>query len=307
MQLAYIVKVHKNPAQVRRMISRLHFTGATFLIAVDKKSDLKAFQRELARLPSQIPCHWVLPAQDGAWGEIGIVKSSLQALEAALALPTGPEQIFQISGQCYPIKPISVLVDFFRSLQGKSMLQCVPLPFPAWPGGGWLRVNKYHYWLPRWLPFDQGRREFPVDVPPRTFKEWALQRILSRKFPVPRKFPAGLTPCGGHTWWSMTPALAKFILDFHRQRPDVYDFHRHTLQPDEIYFSSIVGSFPEWRAQTVDKFLHYCDWAPPIHPAVLTMAYAPILQSTDYLLARKFDATVDARILDWIDAHLLGQ
>lgn len=37
------------------------------------------------------------------------------------------------------------------------------------------------------------------------------------------------------------------------------------------------------------------------------MAYAPILQSTDYLLARKFDATVDARILDWIDAHLLGQ
>lgn len=307
MELAYIVKAHKNPAQVKRMVSRLHAEGTCFLFTIDRKAGAKPFQREMARLPSHIPCHWVLPSREGAWGGAGLVHSSLDALEMALGLPAIPAQIFQISGQCYPIKPISAIMEYFRSLQGKCLMQCLLPPIPSWPGGGWLRIQKYHYWLPSWLPFDRHRREFPLDAPPSTVKERILQRFLARRFPLPREFPAGLSPYFGHAFWSMTPAMARFILDFHARRPEVLDFHRHTLIADEIYFQSIVGSSEKWRAQVTNTRQHYCDWSKPVHPAILTMEHAEELRKTPWLMARKFDADIDSQILDWIDENLLNQ
>lgn len=306
MIIAYLVLAHKNPAQVRRLLTKLHADGVSFLLAVNIHSNFLEFKRELKKLPSHISYRFVSPRYESDWGEVGIVRASLQGLKMAMEQSPTPDYVVQISGQCYPIKPIPKIVEHFSSLHGKSIMQCIPFPFPSWPGGGWLRINKYHYHTPSWLPFSQSRREFPADVPARSLRERILNHFLKKRFPLPRVFPCGLIPCGGAQWWAMKSEMAQYILHFHKAHPEALEFHRHTLMPDEIYFSSIIGSSPEWLKTITQTHLHYCDWSKPIHPAILTMDYAPALKNLDGpIFARKFDDHVDSRILDWIDCNLL--
>lgn len=305
MKFAYLVKAHKNPAQVRRMISRFYFPGAAFYLTIDKRSDFRAFQREMRKLDSNIPCFWVSPLRDGTWSGSGLVLSSLDALKTILKQEASPQQIFQISGQCYPIKPIQRLVDYFSSLGNRFVMKCTPPPVPSWGDGGWRRLDHYHYILPRWMPFDKGWREYPEEARHQTLKSRMLNAFLKRKFPLPRIHPAYVQHYFGHAFWSLTPDAAEYVLSFHQAHPDFFRHHRYTFALDEYFFQTIVGSSAKWSQRITQTRQHYCDWSAPIRPAVLTMAHRDALQKTNCLVARKFDDTVDAKILDWIDENLL--
>lgn len=305
MKLAYIVKAHKNPPQVRRMISRLYFPGSAFYLTIDKNSDFHSFRREMRKLDSNIPCFWVCPLRDGTWSGPGLVLSSLDALQTILKQESHPQQIFQISGQCYPIKPINRLVDYFSSLGNRFVMECTPPPVPSWNDGGWRRLDRYHYVLPKWLPFDKGWREFPEESKHRTLKSRVLDGFLKWKFPLPRIHPAYVRHYFGAAFWSLTPDAAGYVLSFHQKHPDFFRHHRYTFALDEYFFQTIVGSSEKWSQCITQSRQHYCDWSPPVRPAVLTMAHRNALRETNCLLARKFDDTVDAKILDWIDDNLL--
>ena len=306
MNFAYLLKAHKNPAQVRRAILRFAFEGAHFLLTLDKYADIRAFRRELAKLPSHIPLHWITPREDGHWSGPGLVKSSLRALEYALQMHHPPQQILQISGQCYPIKPIDQLVKFFDGLGERFVMELIPPPFPSWEDGGLNRLNKYHYYLPRWLPWDKGWRTFPADHPPRTTKERVLHSWLSRRFPLPRTEPWNVPSYFGHAFWSLSNVAAAYVLDFHRRHPDVFAFHRYTFVVDEIYVQTLVGNSTYWKQQALPLHIHYCDWSKPNPPQILTMRHRDRLMQSNCLTARKFDTTVDVEILDWVDSNLLG-
>jgi hypothetical protein len=304
--LVYIILAHKNPQQLRRLVSRIARPEDPILIHVDRKIDDQPFKQALEDLSVPASIQWVRPRQDSAWGRIGLVHATLVSLRQALAIQPAPSHILQISGQCYPIKPLSEIVRFFEERPGITQTSVIPMPYPWDPEGSMYRLNKYHYWLPSWLPFDQGRREFPPHAPPVSLKEKVLNGLLALRFPLPRIFPDGLQPYGGHQWFGMAREMAEFVLDFHDRRPDLMRFHKHTWMPDEIYLSSIIGSFPEWRKRTTGKCIQYSDWSKPVHPAILTMEYTETLRNCpNNLFARKFDPDVDAEILDWIDENLL--
>jgi len=305
MKFAFIVKAHKNPAQVRRMIARFHFPGASFYLTIDKNSDFRAFQQEIRKLDSNIPCFWVRPLRDGTWSGPGLVLSSLDALKTILEQGERPRQIFQVSGQCYPIKPLEQFVEFFSSLGNRFVMGCTPPPYPSWQDGGWRRLDHYHYILPKWLPFDKGWREYPDESQRRSLKSMVLNAWLKSRFPLPRIHPSYVRHYFGHAFWSLTPEAAEYVLSFHQAHPDFFRHHRHTFALDEYFFQTIVGSSEKWSQLITQSRQHYCDWNAPVRPAVLTMAHRDALRKTECLVARKFDDTVDSEILDWIDDNLI--
>lgn len=305
MNFAFIVKAHKNPMQVRRMITRFFFPGSTFYLTIDKNSDFFTFQKEMEKLDPKIPYVWVTPLRNGTWSGPGLVLSSLDALRTILMQDSRPQQIFQISGQCYPIKPIHQLVDYFSSLGNRFVMECIPPPVPSWRDGGWRRLDHYHYILPSWMPFDKGWREYPEEFEHRTIKSRILNAILKRRFPLPRIHPAYVQHYFGHAFWSLTSDAAEYVLSFHQKHPDFFRHHRYTFALDEYFFQTVVGSSEKWRQCITQSRQHYCDWNAPVRPAVLTMAHRDALRQTNCLVARKFDDTIDANILDWIDEKLL--
>ncbi len=90
---------------------------------------------------------------------------------------------------------------------------------------------------------------------------------------------------------------------FVRRNPRFVRFFEHALLPDELFFQTIVMNSPLVET-VVDDHLRYIDWSVDPGPAVLRAADFDTLIASGSLLARKFDDTVDATILDLLDAHI---
>jgi hypothetical protein len=123
---------------------------------------------------------------------------------------------------------------------------------------------------------------------------------------IRRSLPGRLEPYQGGQYWSVTRSCAEHVLRSVDERPRLARFFRHTGVPDELFFQTIVMNSP-LAAEIVNRDLRYERWDEgDDHPAVLTTADLPALRASPAFFAKKFDTSVDERVLDQIDSELLG-
>jgi hypothetical protein len=86
----------------------------------------------------------------------------------------------------------------------------------------------------------------------------------------------------------------------------VLRFFRFADVAEELMFHTVLLSSP-LRDSVVNDDLRYIVWKPGVsHPELLTAADLPELERSGDFFGRKFDAAVDAAVLDEIDQRLLG-
>jgi hypothetical protein len=74
---------------------------------------------------------------------------------------------------------------------------------------------------------------------------------------------------------------------------------------EESYFQCVLANAPQLKLHNCDY--RYVDWsANEAHPKTLTMEDLPSLVASPCHFARKFDAGVDARVLNSLDAQHLA-
>jgi hypothetical protein len=80
----------------------------------------------------------------------------------------------------------------------------------------------------------------------------------------------------------------------------VVRFFERAYIPDELFFQTILMS--STVAETVvDSNVRYLDWSRRPAPAILGVGDLEAMLASGALFARKFDITVDAKILDLLD------
>ncbi len=81
-------------------------------------------------------------------------------------------------------------------------------------------------------------------------------------------------------------------------------FFKHTRVPDEVFFHSILlNAFDS--DEIVNDDLFYIDWTEhKSSPTTLTTTHLTQIKKSQDLFARKFDITMDSKILDLIDSQL---
>ena len=76
--------------------------------------------------------------------------------------------------------------------------------------------------------------------------------------------------------------------------------YRGTIAPSESFFATVLMNDPDLKVSGDDR--RYVRFAPgAANPDVLTSADLPELLASGAQFARKFDADVDARVLDALD------
>lgn len=276
--LAYIVSAYKNLEQVARLAERLVTERSVVYVHVDKKTDDAAYRRlertlestSRLRLLERHVCHW---------GGFGHVRATLKGLEALLASGDDFEHVVLLTGQDYPIKPIVQIERFFAGHRGTSFMAHSQLPSPWWSPRGGLDRIEYRHW--RW-------------------------RDRHVRLPWKRRFPADVKPHGGGAYWNLSRLCVEHVMRFVESRPDVVDFFRHVDIPDEVFFQTVIMS-SDLAGSVVNDNLRYIDWTRGPRPALLEARDLPALRASPKLFARKFDVFHDARILDLIDAEILGE
>lgn len=278
-RIAYILPVHREPAQVARLIRRLATPDACFVVHVDRRADPSVYVG-IAAETSDLPVEFVVPHRC-YWGGFGVVRAALKGIHHLVSEDVDFDYAVLLSGQDYPLCPAEAIEGFFMRAGGSSYMDAFPLPRPdGWGSrGGMDRIEDWHL---------------------------IRRRALHLRPPRARTLPAGLLPFGGGRGWSFARPVAEYVDRFAQDNPHVSRFFEHVLHPSEVFFQAVVMS-SALADTVVPDSLHYIRWeGGAASPAILRVTDLDTVLGSGMLFARKFDAAVDADILDLLDARAVS-
>lgn len=290
MKAAYILLAHKNPAQVKRLIERLNNQPCEIFLHLDLGMPAARHQEFLDSLQGIANIH-LLHRHFTNWGSIRLVLATLEGVRAVLSDAPDCEYALLISGQDYPIQPLTRLYDFLERSQGNSYLEYSPLPNPIWRDhGGWDRINSWHY-------------DFAIRN--NLLRVWVKNKVnhLLNILRPKRKFLPGYQPFGGAQWWCLQRRCLEHVIHTVRCRPDILRYFSAVRIPDELFFHTLLLNSP-LRQSIINRKLTYVDWDGPPYPRVLRSDDLPSLTASDCFFARKFDMTVDIKVMESLASTL---
>jgi hypothetical protein len=289
MLLAVIVLAYNHPEQLATLLGVLHHPQTRLYLHVDRRKQLMPFADAVGNLDVSL-----LPRHRSRWGSAECVDAALEGLRAAYT--DRCDYFVLISGQDFPLRPISEIVTFFEASGERSYLLQTPINQVPHRYHGRDRTDFYTYTV-------MGRRETCIprgeDISYFNWKGRTLNtalRIVSAPR-GPRRFPVYAKPYTGHTWWNVSRRAVSYVFDFLTSHPDYRRYHQHTRIPEEIFFTSILAG-ADYEGELANDSLRYVRWGEQLSPLTLTVDDLPDMLGSGKLFARKFDSTVDETVLD---------
>ncbi len=278
MRIACIIMAHKEPQQVERLIKKLSSLPADFYIHIDKKINAQPFEY-LGGLGN---VHFIQQRVRVRWASWSFLNAIIQSLKEVALTRLPYDFMTLMSGQDYPVKPLSEFQAVLEKSAGKNFI-CFETGSDWW-NHAITRVSQYHF-----TNFDfRGR--------------YRIQFFLNAFLPA-RKFPLPYKLYGGPRAMCMTinMACAAYIVDFIEKDKKLRRFIRFTWGPDEYVIPTLIMN-SSFKDSVVNDNFYYIDWSGGgPNPRILTEEDYDKLASTDKLMARKFDIRVDETILNRLD------
>lgn len=291
-KIAYIIYAHHKPLQLARLVEKLAHPSTDFYIHIDKKSDIKSFQRFL---DSQDNIFWVNQVKAN-WASIGMVDAMINSFKAVLNSGISYEHIALTTGQDYPIKSPAYLRNFYLNNAEK------------------IYMDNWSFQAEHWKEEQFRLFTYTLKYKGRIYKYPGQQRkgllntliycwLKLRHWLKPRRLPYQMEHFAGLAYWSAPPHVFTYILNYLQEHPDFYRFHRNSFAPDEMLFHTILLNSPEFiRDNIVNDGQHFTYWkeATASHPELLTMEHIDLVEESSQLWGRKFDIE-KSEILDYLD------
>lgn len=315
MKICYIILAHKNPKQVSRLVNRLTEPWTTFYIHIDANKEIQPFK---INIPNRNKVVFLEGKERmaGIWGDIGIVKATLNAMRKCTQ-ENKPDIFILLSGQDYPLKNNQDIYEYFNKNVKVNFIDQYPMPMKMWEGGGLKRINRYKInksqirghitFLPSIFDRDFYSLETAgkINFLRKTGRFKQLFKVLKK-----RKFPSYLKPFGGSVYFALPVKTVEDIIKFVDTHPDYLTYHHYTLSADEIFFHSIIGYLNAKKNIKIEPSLTYVNWKKKNGPPPLIFELEDFEElktvSEKFLFARKFDEKIDKTVLDKIDEQLLN-
>ena len=282
MRIAFLIMAHKDPLQIERLLKKFEHTAFHFYIHLDKKTRMKEF----SHLDSLGQVHFISKRVKVRWASYSFVDALLNSFMEILDSGINYDYISVMSGQDYPIKPVSEIYSFLENNKGKNFI-CYEDPQGAWWKEAITRVTKYHF--------------TNYDFKGRYRLQYLLNLIMpDRKFPLPYELYGGpRAMC-----MTLTTDCARYVLVFINSNRKLRQFTKFTWGPDEFLIPTLIMN-SGFRSSVENNNFYYIDWSRGgSNPKTLTVEDFDVLAKSDKFLARKFDMGEDVRILDLLDGIL---
>lgn len=281
---------HKDAAHVCRL-ARYFSEDCDVYIHYDKRSTLD--DADLSALRSMPQVREVLRTHAVNWGGTSVLECELHLLEVAVH-NSDAGYFHLISGQDYPIRPLSEFLRYFEANEGMEFLQYAHLPHKRWEDNSFRRLEYYY-------PYDWAEG---MENPRR----WVVERVRDQiKRGIKRSLPTEFDHLyGGSQWFSITRKAAKVLLEYTHTQPSLYRRMWMTFAPEECYVATVLLNLLGKDAVRSTN-LRYIRWRNENgnRPANLGSEHFADLVRSNCFFARKFKRGVSGNLLDTIDHYLL--
>jgi hypothetical protein len=311
MSIAFLIHTHKSLEQISRLCSTVERGLAKKHVTISHNGSAE----DRARLASFRGVDRVIPAIGGR-AQFGLIDAFLGELRRLERESSRYEWIVVLSGQDYPIRPLAELAaeldqstfDGYLHHFDTTKPRNLPPETIDWPDH---EVETRYYFQHTLL-----KRASPpalraaVTLPRRLLNRSRDFRLhtgfgltFGRRAPNP-PFTPDFRLHGGNAWMTIRRTAAQSILRFVDDRPDITNYFRRVLTPDEAFLQTIMANDPTLRLSA--RELRYFDCTAAFLGQMKTLGPAdlPRAFASNCYFARKFDIDRDPYILDTIDAHL---
>lgn len=278
MKQVFLIHAHKDLVQLNALLARLSDPDFVLYVHLDRKWRLD---------PAQVDprARQIVPRRDVRWGGFSQVSATLASLRQVLAGEPAFDKLLFLSAQDYPVLPNAALKDALAALAGRELIDTVPIGPEGWPAD-----YRYQY-------FYREGSAFPARA------ACALANRCLRAAGRTRRFPAGLRPYGGSTWWALSRPCLVHLLERVDAQPGLARFFRTVLCPDELFFQTLVMASP-FAARVMARNYRYVQWpaGSSRNPQVLVEDDLARIRSSGAHFCRKLEGDRSAVLRARLDA-----
>ncbi|HWA86523.1 MAG TPA: beta-1,6-N-acetylglucosaminyltransferase [Opitutus sp.] len=296
MPLAILILAHKNPRQVARLFEVIHRPEDLIVLHFDRRAPraLHRLGRDLAR---RHPNVILLRPRVVLWGGYRMVGIQLEAIAAALRSPVAWTHFINLTGQDFPLRPIDEIATYLAARPAASFVSWFDPVFVSVWRDAHDRLARYYIEWP-WL--DRLLRVRGLGRHLRRLLRW--ENDLPHLTGYSRTWP-DFHYYGGANHVILSRAAGKYVCTSPAARA-IARWLRHSSHANEILFQTALLNSP-LAPTIVNTHLREIDFPPhAAHPRTFTTADLERLARSPHFFARKFDETVDARVLDALTRRL---
>jgi hypothetical protein len=246
----------------------------------------------------------VRPNFQTSWATFSIVEAMLGAVKLLFQSKNPPDWFFLLSGADYPIKTADKIVHDLSMSQYDAHISHEKICFNEYENP-WQELCYRRYCSLR----------LSIPLISRSLK--LTRRTVRLSHPLITTpflpFSKTLSCFAGQFWFCANRLAAEYLIGFHTTEPALANHYRRTDQinhdrrlgeaicPDESYCQTVLCNAPHLKLSK--NHWRYIDWSQHgAHPKTLLIEDLPQLQESTAHFARKFDADVDDKVLDALDA-----
>ena len=293
MKQAIILLIHKDVKQAERLIN--YFQGkCDIFIHIDRKSGIT--ESDINNLKTMHGVIDVYRKYNIHWGGFSILKAELFMLKRAIEY-SDFNYIHLLSGQDYPIKPLSMFLDKFDN-NNNDYISCSHMPTPNTDENTFRRFQ-FYFFMDLFKPKTEEEIENMWELTRRQEK-WGIRRQIFKPF---------LHLYIGSCWYSLTRKSIIALLDYTKRNPYFYRKMRFTFAPDEIYINTVLVNIDYPKKELCNSNCRYIKWpkAGANHPIILKEENFEELAQTNAFFTRKVDMEASSALLKLVDKYLISE
>jgi hypothetical protein len=316
-RVCYHMQTHTRPAQVARLVEVIKQGSPDSVVLINH--DGSGPPLDTARLEAWPGVH-VLTASC-RYGDFSHLDRYFEAVDWLDEHMVEFDWLENITGQDYPLRPIADIESSLASSDADGYLQYAPV-FPELtpPGADQGAASGYRLCS----PFDAAMRyqyrhwRFGRPTPAKQrwlrplmaidwVQPWVRLSLAFGTVGIRRRstiFTDDFICYGGSFFCTLSAPCVRYARDFARENPEIVEFFRSTLAPDEVFLQTVLVNSGKFNVVPDRK--RYIDYSRTRnnHPKTLGVADLDAMLASGSHWARKFDADRDAEILDILDRHI---
>ena len=291
MRHAWLILTHGNFAILEKQLRFLDSENADFFIHVDAKAD---FDEERFSTVTERSRVTFVPRRRISWGHFAIAEAELELLRAAA--PGRYDYYHLLSGVDVPVKSRAYIEEYFTRAPGTNYVNFLA---PEISRADLYRVMFY---------YPMQRYNIRKPAVRRALRNFSAAVQLGFGVDRTRRLPDGFAFQKGAQWFSITHALAAYLLE---KESEIRGIFSDTYCPDEMFVQTEIINSPFRDTLPENAFcndyascLRYVDWERG-NPYTFTDADLAELLSTPEtaLFARKFDYRSAPAVVDALFDH----
>ena len=291
MRHAWLILTHGNFAILEKQLRFLDSENADFFIHVDAKAD---FDEERFSAVTERSRVTFVPRRRISWGHFAIAEAELELLRAAA--PGRYDYYHLLSGVDVPVKSRAYIEEYFTRAPGTNYVNFLA---PEISRSDLYRVMFYY-------PMQRYNLRKPAVR--RALRNFSAAVQLGFGVDRTRRLPDGFAFQKGAQWFSITHALAAYLLE---KESEIRGIFSDTYCPDEMFVQTEIINSPFRDTLPENAFcndyascLRYVDWKRG-NPYTFTDADLAERLSTPEtaLFARKFDYRSNPAVVDALFDH----